>query len=81
VASTPSRVVVYVGAGCHLCERALEVVREVCGERFDVVGIDGDAELEARHRESLPVVEVDGELAFTYFVSAGPLRERLGDPP
>ena len=78
MASTRSaRVVVYTAAGCHLCERALEVVREVCGDAFEAVDVDGDPELEARHREWLPVVEVDGERAFTYFVDAEALRARL----
>jgi hypothetical protein len=77
VASTRSRVVVYSAAGCHLCDRALEVVREVCGDEFETVDIGGDAELEMRYRAWLPVVEVDGERAFTYFVSADALRERL----
>ena len=36
IPSSP-RVVVYTRAGCHLCERALEVVREVCGEAFETV--------------------------------------------
>ena len=76
MASTP-RVVVFTAERCHLCERALEVVREVCGKDFEAVDIAGDADLEARYRESLPVVEVDGEHAFTYFVSADSLRERL----
>ena len=53
------------------------MVREVCGDGFAAVGIDGDPELEARYRESLPVVEVDGERAFTYFVTSEGLRERL----
>ncbi len=75
-----SRVVVYSGAGCHLCERALEVVREVCGEDFREVAIDRDPELEAAYRESLPVVEVDGERAFTFFVQADALRRRLNAP-
>ena len=35
------------------------------------VDIGGDPELEARYRELLPVVEIDGERAFTYFVDAG----------
>jgi Glutaredoxin-like domain (DUF836) len=77
VASIP-RVVVYGAAGCHLCEAALEVVRAVCGDAFEAVDIGGDAELEARYRELLPVVEVDGERAFTYFVGADALRARLG---
>ena len=34
-------------------------------------------ELEARFRELLPAVEIDGELAFTYFVDADALRARL----
>jgi glutaredoxin len=72
------RVVVYTGAGCHLCERALEVVAEVCGrDGFERVEIDGDEELEAAHRASLPVVEVDGERTFTYFVQPDALRQRL----
>jgi hypothetical protein len=35
-------------------------------------------ELEARYRELLPVVEVDGVQVFTYFVDADALRARLG---
>jgi glutaredoxin len=71
---------VYHAADCPLCERALEVVREVQVEldfELEVVDIGGDVALEARYRELLPVVEVDGEPAFTYFVDAAALRERL----
>jgi glutaredoxin len=75
--SAPPRVVVFTAAGCHLCERALEVVREVCAAEFVLVDITGDDELERRYRELLPVVEVDGERAFTYFVSPEALRARL----
>jgi hypothetical protein len=52
-------------------------VREVCGEDFEAVDIEGKADLEAAYRESIPVVEIDGERAFTYFVHADGLRERL----
>jgi hypothetical protein len=41
------------------------------------VEITGDAELEAVYREWLPVVEVDGERAFVYFVDPGAFRRRL----
>jgi glutaredoxin len=74
------QVVVYTAAGCQLCERALEVVREVGQEvafELDVVDIGGDSELEARYREHLPVIEIDGERAFTYFVDPAALRARL----
>jgi hypothetical protein len=43
------------------------------------VDIGGRPELETRYRELLPALEVDGELAFTYFVDADALRRRLGD--
>jgi glutaredoxin len=73
-------VVLYTAEGCSLCARALEVVREVQVEvpfDLEVVDIDGVAELEARYRELIPVVEIDGERAFTYFVDANALRERV----
>ena len=78
--STPD-VVVYAAPGCHLCERALDVVREVCGERYRAIDISGDPELEARYRGSIPVIEVDGERAFTYFVTPEALRGRVGRFP
>ena len=39
--------------------------------------IGGVPELEARYRERLPVIEVDGQPAFEYFVAAEGLRARL----
>ena len=45
--------------------------------QLDEVDISGDEELEARYREWLPVVEIDGERAFTYFVTPDALRARL----
>lgn len=44
---------------------------------LELVDIEGDARLEARYRELLPVVEIDGARAFTYFVDPDALRERL----
>ena len=34
-------------------------------------------ELEARHREWLPVVEINGERAFVYFVDEAAFRRKL----
>ena len=74
------KLTLYSGSGCSLCERALEVVQEAqteLGFELDVVTIDGDPALEAAYREHLPVVEIDGERAFTYFVNGEALRRRL----
>jgi glutaredoxin len=74
-----SHVTIYHAADCSLCARALEVVRGVqdeLGFDLELVDIEGDPELESRYRESLPVVEIDGQRVFTYFVDAETLRRR-----
>ncbi len=76
-----TKVVLYHAAGCHLCERARETLVAVAADsefELEEVDISGDAELEARYREWLPVVEIDGEQAFTYFVDEAGFRRRLG---
>ena len=73
-------VVLYHAEGCHLCERAretLEAVASDMGVELDEVDITGDPELEAQHREWLPVVEIEGERAFVYHVDEAALRRRL----
>ena len=78
--SALARVTVYHAANCSLCARAIEVVsgaRAELGFELVVVDIGGDAELEARYRALLPVVEIDGREAFTYFVDPDALRARL----
>jgi len=53
------------------------VLRE-SGTAFEEVDITDDPELEAAHREWLPVVEIDGKRAFVYFVDPGALRRKIG---
>ena len=59
------------------------MVREAQSElgfELELVEIDGDPELESRYRERIPVVEIDGESAFTYFVDPEALRARVAVP-
>jgi glutaredoxin len=68
------------GAGCHLCERARSTLAEARRERafeLEEVEIDGDAELEARYREWLPVVEIEGRRAFVYHLDRDAFVRRL----
>ena len=74
------RVVLYYTEECHLCERARATVGALRDELdFELAEVDvsGDAELEARYREWLPVVEIDGERAFVYHVDPDGFRHRL----
>jgi glutaredoxin len=70
-------VVLYHAEGCHLCERARGVLAE-SGVAFEEVDITGDPELEAAYREWLPVVEIDGERAFVYYVDPDAFRRKVG---
>jgi glutaredoxin len=74
------RVTVYHAAGCHLCERALAQVRRLQAELgFELaeISIDGDPKLEAEYRELIPVVEIGGRQAFTYYVHEEAFRRRV----
>jgi glutaredoxin len=75
VASTRS-VRLFHAQGCHLCDRARGVLDRI-GVAYEDVDITGDPELEARYREWLPVVEIDGERAFVYHVDEAALRRKL----
>jgi glutaredoxin len=74
----------YGKPGCHLCEGALSVVRGVL-PRPDVelveVDITLDPVLERRYGERIPVLALDGEELFEYFVDRDVLSERLDRVP
>ena len=61
----------------------LEGVRADTPFALEEVDISASPELERRYRERIPVVEVGGEEAFTYFVHPEGLRRRLAQsrPP
>ena len=65
---------VFVADGCHLCDVAVEVVRDVCGEGFEIVDITDVPELERRYRAVIPLVEIDGVERFRYEVDEQALR-------
>jgi hypothetical protein len=65
---------VYVAEGCHLCAAAVDVLRTVCGDDFELVDITGDDDLEHRYRVLIPVVEIDGVERFRFEVFEDDLR-------
>jgi glutaredoxin len=76
-----TEVVLYGKAGCHLCDDARAVVRDVRARReFELTEVDVslDPVLNARYGERVPVVAVDGVEAFELGLSA-PELERVLD--
>jgi glutaredoxin len=74
------RVTLYGKPGCHLCDEARAAVRRVRADQaFDLeeVDISLDPVLHRRYGERIPVLALDGEELFDYFVDEPVLRERL----
>ena len=74
------QVTVFHAEGCHLCERALEQLRDLQDElsfELSEVDIGGDDALEAVYREWIPVVEIDGRRRFTYFLQPDAFRRAV----
>ena len=72
----PTRLTVFERSGCHLCDDARAVLDRV-GEPYAQVDIERDDTLLARYLERIPVVTLDGEELFEFFVDEGALRARL----
>ena len=51
---------------------------DTVGADYDSVDITGVPELEAAYREWLPVVEIDGERAFVYYLDTDAFLRKLG---
>ena len=68
------RVVLYSRAGCHLCDEARAVLlaeRARSSFELEEVDIETSDELTREYGVRIPVVEIDGEVAFEYTVDAG----------
>jgi hypothetical protein len=55
----------------------VETLRAELDFELEEVAIDGVPELETTHREWLPVVEIDGERRFVYFVQPDAFRRAV----
>ena len=70
----------YGKPGCHLCDEAREVVERVRAEHpFDLreVDVSLDPGLNREYGERIPVLSVNGEELFDFFVEEAALVERL----
>jgi glutaredoxin len=66
----------YSRPGCHLCDEARAVLLRI-GEPFDEIDIDSDDELFKRYLERIPVITLDGDEIYDFFVDEQDLRRRV----
>ena len=74
-------VTLYGRPGCHLCDDAragLERLRAELGFALEERDIEADDALHRRYLERIPVIALDGEELFDFFLDEAELRRRLG---
>ena len=72
-------VTLYTRPGCHLCDEARAALRRAQARApfaLEEIDIEGDDALHARYLERIPVIALDGQEIFDYFVDEETL-ERL----
>jgi glutaredoxin len=73
-------VTLYSRPGCHLCEEAREALARVRAQApfaLHEVNIETDDALHARYLERIPVVALDGDELFDFFVDESALLRRI----
>jgi glutaredoxin len=74
------RVTLYTRLGCHLCERASEIIDRVRRQtefELEVLDIDDDPVLRDRYNEEVPVIAIDGRTLFHGRVDESAFLARL----
>jgi glutaredoxin len=74
------QIVLFGRAGCHLCDDARAVLERIRAELpFALIerDIDADDALLRAYLERIPVIALDGEELFDFFVDEPELRRRL----
>ena len=77
-------VTLYGRPGCHLCDDARDIVRRVARQHaflLQDVDIEQDDALHKAYLERIPVLALDGEELYDFFVDEDDLRGRLSAAP
>ena len=73
-------VTLYSRPGCHLCDEAREALDRVRAQApftVDEINIETDNKLHARYLERIPVVALDGDELFDFWVDETALLRRI----
>ena len=71
-----TRITLYGRPGCHLCDEAQQTLDRL-GLAYENVNIEEDDELHRRYLERIPVLALDGEELFDFFIDEDALKARL----
>ena len=74
------RVTLYGRPGCHLCDEARDALRDLRSEvdfAFEERDIEADDALLRRYLERIPVIALDGEELYDFWLDTRDLRRRL----
>jgi glutaredoxin len=74
------QVILYTRPGCHLCDDAKQAMQAAdCDKEYTLVeiNIESDPELLRRYQHDIPVITVDGIVAFRHRLTSGAFRERI----
>jgi glutaredoxin len=77
-------VTLYGRPGCHLCDDARAILDRLRAEHafhLQAVDIESDDALHKAYLERIPVLALDGEELYDFFVDEADLRRRLTSPP
>jgi glutaredoxin len=77
-----STITLYGRPGCHLCDDARDVLERLRARfafTLEERDITTDDDLHRRYLERIPVVALDGEELFDFFVDEAVLADRLRD--
>jgi len=75
-----AQVILYTRPGCHLCAEAKrEILAADCANDYDLreVNIDADPTLAARYGWDIPVITINGVVAFKHRLTAPAFRHEL----
>jgi glutaredoxin len=73
-------VTLYGRAGCHLCDEARAILLRIQTRhpfRLEEIDIEADDALLKRYLERIPVIALEGEELFDFFVDEEALRRNL----
>ncbi len=74
------KITIYSKKECHLCDNAKGILQKMQREfpfSLAEIDIEKNSELFKKYKHLIPVIEIDGEIAFNYKINEAELRKLL----